>query len=193
MYAYRVGFETSNPQNGAIHTNSIRYVRQHAMAQYLDAEIYPALRSMNKHGFRPTSFAHPGGAHTDAIDAELLNHFVLLRDVAVPERTVWGITLRWNIHLMPGIYHHFDDDPTVDALLFDEGAGSDLSDLRTAMRKAKTDGTALMLFGHKPYSRSVEAGRYGFLMARLDSILAESRRINLRTYTMSELVQRGDR
>ncbi|MBC8153641.1 MAG: polysaccharide deacetylase family protein [Bacteroidetes bacterium] len=179
--------------HGAIHTNSVHYVRQHSMPQYLDAEIYPALRSMHKHGFRPTSFAHPGGAHTDAIDGELLNHFVLLRDVALLERTIWGITLRWNIHLMPGIYHHFDDDPTVDALLFDEGAGLGLSDLRTAMRKAKEEGTALMLFGHKPYQRSVEAGRYGFLVERLDSILAESRRLKLRTYTMSELIQRSDR
>lgn len=179
--------------HGAIHTNSISYVRQNSMQRYLNDEIYAALRSMKQHGFRPTSFAHPGGAHTSAIDRELLNQFVLLRDVALVERTIWGVTLRWNIHLMPGIYHHFDDDPTVDALLFDDGAGLDQTDLRTAMRKAKEEGTVLMLFGHKPYQRPVEKGEYGFLTERLDSILAESKRLGLRTYTMSALVGRSNR
>ncbi|GAB3640271.1 polysaccharide deacetylase family protein [Spirosoma arcticum] len=179
--------------HGAIHTNSISYVRQNSMSQYLNDEIHPALRSMKRHGFRPTSFAHPGGAHTNAIDHELLKYFVLLRDVALIERTMWGVTLRWNIHLMPSIYYQFDGDPTVDALLFDEGAGLGLSDLRTGMRKAKEDGTALMLFGHKPYQRAVKTGGYGFLTGRLDSILAESRRLELKTYTMSELIRLSNR
>lgn len=178
--------------HGAIHTNSINYVRQHSMQQYLNDEIYPALRSMKRQGFRPTSFAHPGGAHNNAIDRELLNHFVLLRDVALIERTIWGITLRWTVRLMPGIYHDFDGKRTVDALLFDEGSGLDLSDIQTAMCKAKEDGTVLMLFGHKPYQRSVEPGGYGFLTERLESILAESKRLGLRTYTMSELVQQSN-
>ena len=175
--------------HGAIHVNSVAYVRQHSMQQYLNDEIYPALSAMKRQGFRPTSFAHPGGAHNDAIDRELLRQFVLLRDVALVERTLAGITLRWSVRLMPSIYHHFDGDPTVDALLFDEGAGLDLSDLRVAMRKAKEDGTTLMLFGHKPYSLSVKPGGYGFLTERLDSILANSQRLGLKTYTMSELVR----
>lgn len=175
--------------HGAIHTNSVEYVRDHSMPEYLNVEIYPALRSMKQHGFRPTSFAHPGGTHNAAIDRELLHHFSLLRDVALIQRTIFGITLRWTIHLMPGIYHHFDGQRTVDALLFDEGAGLGMTDLRAAMNKAKDDGTALMLFGHKPYQRSVSAGGYGFLIPRLDSILAESNRLGLKTYTMSELVE----
>ena len=179
--------------HGAIHTNSINYVRQYSMARYLRDEIQPALRSMKQHGFRPTSFAHPGGAHTNAIDNELLHYFVLLRDVAVAERTFWGVTVQWNVQLMPSIYYQFNGDPTVDALLIDEGAGLGMGDLRTAMQKAKQDGTALMLFGHKPYRRAVSPGGYGFLTERLDSILAESQRLNLRTYTMSDLIRRSGR
>jgi peptidoglycan/xylan/chitin deacetylase (PgdA/CDA1 family) len=177
--------------HGAIHTNSVAYVRQNSMQHYLDVEIHPALRSMKQHGFSPTSFAHPGGVHNDAIDSELLNHFVLLRDVTMIERTKWGITLRWNFHLMPYIFYDFDGDPTVDALSFDEGAGLSKSDLQTAMRMAKEDGTALMLFGHKPYPHSVEQGGYGFYVRQLEFILAESKRLHLKTYTMSELVRQS--
>lgn len=179
--------------HGAIHTNSINYVRQSSMQQYLNDEIYPILRSMNQHGFQPTSFAHPGGAHNSTVDRELLKHFVLLRDVALLERKIFGIPLRWNIRFMPGIYNHFDNNPTVDALLFDEGSGVDMSDLTVGLHKAKEEGSVLMLFGHKPYRRSVDPGGYGFLIGRLDSVLAESQRLGLKTYTMSELVQRTKR
>lgn len=179
--------------HGAIHTNSVNFVRQNSIQQYLKVEINPALRAMKQHGFRPTSFAHPGGAHNSAIDRELLNYFVLLRDVALLERTIWGITLRWNIRFIPSIYHQSDGDQTVDALLFDEGAGVDLEDLKMGMRKAKEDGSILMLFGHKPYQRTIKPGGYGFLTGRLDSILAESNRLGLKTYTMSALVRRTNR
>ena len=178
--------------HGAIHTNSVNYVRQHAMSQYLNDEIYPALRSMKRQGFRPTSFAHPGGKHNRIVNSELLNYFVLLRDVALLERTIWGITLRWDVRFMPSIYHHFDKDSTVDALLFDEGSGVNLNDLNVAMRKAKEEGSVLMLFGHKPYQHAVQPGGYGFLTEHLTYILAESRRLGLKTYTMSELVRRTD-
>ena len=173
--------------HGAIHTNSVEYVRNHSMQDYMEVEIYPALRSMKQHGFRPVTFAHPGGTHNEAIDRELLQHFSLLRDVALIQRTIFGITLRWTVRLMPGIYHHFDGNRTVDALLFDEGAGLAMSDLKAAMDKARDNGTALMLFGHKPYQQAISAGGYGFLIPRLDSILAESQRLGLKTYTMSEL------
>ncbi len=179
--------------HGAIHTNSINFVRQQSMQQYLNAEIYPILSSMNQHGFRPTSFAHPGGVHNSSIDQELLKHFVLLRDVALLERTIWAVTLRWDIRFIPSIYNQFDNDPTVDALLFDEGSGVNLNDLKVGLRKAKEDGSVLMLFGHEPYRRSVDPGGYGFLTERLDSILADSKRLGLRTYTMSELVQPSNR
>ena len=175
--------------HGAIHTNAVQYVRDHSVADYINAEVYPALRSMQSKGFRPTSFAFPGGAHTRETDQELLKHFVMLRDVAQIERTVWGIRLHGNVRLMPWIFYHFNGDCITDALLFDEGAGLAPDDLRTALHKAKDDQSVLLLFGHKPYAHRVEKGGYGFLAKRLELILLASNRLNLKTYTMSELVR----
>lgn len=175
--------------HGAIHTNAVAYLKDHSLAQYMQAEVYPELQAMQRQGFNPTSFAFPGGAHTAAVDAELLKHFVMLRDVALVERTLWGITLHWPIRWMTSIYYRFDGDPITDGLLIDEGAGLSNEEIQTALDKAAQHGEALLLFGHKPYAGPVPADGYGFLTRRLAFILAECTRRNMRTYTMSELIR----
>ena len=175
--------------HGAIHTNSIWYVWRHSMAEYLKNEIDASVIPMQRNGFRPTSFAHPGGAQIWYIDRELLKRFRLLRDVAVVERRLFGFTFRWNIRNMSSIYYTFDGDQTVNSLLFDWGAGLSGQQIGTALQKAKKDGSVLMAFGHKPYWNPIKPGEYGFQVARLDSLLAQSQRLGLKTYTMSELVQ----
>lgn len=178
--------------HGAIHTNSIGYVWHNSMAEYLKDEIDASVIPMQQNGFRPTSFAHPGGAQIWYIDRELLKRFLLLRDVAVVERKLFGFTFRWNIRNMSSIYYIFDGDQTVNSLLFDEGAGLSGLQIKTALQKAGEDKSVLMAFGHKPYWKPIGPGEYGFRVARLDSLLAESQRLGLKTYTMSELVRESD-
>jgi peptidoglycan-N-acetylglucosamine deacetylase len=174
--------------HGAMHTRSVYYVLQHSMDDYFKNEIDAELTPMHQAGFRPVTFAHPGGQQTWLIDRRLLkNYFVLLRDVSLAERNVSGLKIRRSVPLMDEIYHRFDGDPTVSSLLFDRNTGATPTQLTEGLIRAKNTRTALMLFGHKPLAATDEFP-YGFDISLLEHILAEAHRLGLKSYTMRELV-----
>ena len=174
--------------HGATHARSIDYVWQHSMADYFKNEIEAELEPMKKAGLKVSTFAHPGGQQIWFIDQKLLkNYFCLLRDVALTERDLKLFTLRRPVFGMNEIYYRFDGNPTVSALLIDQGANVPMKALREGMIRARNTQAAMMLFGHCPLFGN-ERGKYGFTVSRLDSILAESQKLGLRSYTMSQLI-----
>ena len=174
--------------HGATHARSIDYVWQHSMNDYFKNEIEAELEPMKKAGLKVSTFAHPGGQQIWFIDQKLLkNYFCLLRDVALTERDLKLFTLRRPVFGMNEIYYRFDGNPTVSALLIDQGANVPMKALREGLIRAKNTNSTLMLFGHRPLFES-SGEKYGFGVSRLDSILAESKKLGLRTYTMSQLI-----
>lgn len=176
--------------HGATHARSVDYVWQHSMEAYFTNEIEAELKPMQKAGLKVSTFAHPGGQQIWFIDKQLLQkYFVLLRDVALTERDLKLFTLHRPVFGMNEIYYHFDGTPTVSALLIDRSANVPMNALRDGLIRARNTQTVLMLFGHCPIFDKNSPQPYGFEVSRLDSMLAESKKLGLRTYTMSELVK----
>lgn len=175
--------------HGTVHGNATQLLSNAGVRGYISTELEPGMRYMQQAGFRPTSYAHPGGNHTRQADSVLLAQgFTILRDVAKNERSLYGIRL---YHLppryMPHIYYTFDNDPTVDALTIDTDVHISQEEIRDALIKARDTGTALMLFGHKPLYHEPGEGEYGFRVSFLKYILAQADSLGLQFYTMSEL------
>lgn len=176
--------------HGAIHTNAIQFVEARGEADYINNEVKPALQAMAKEGYKPSSFAYPGGARNKETDQILLRHFTTLRDVTKIERKIMGIPLRRPMALMIESFYQYEQDPLFYALSIDNGDGLLETDIQQGIEKAYNDHSVLILFGHQPFFHNQPPNSYGFNIETLSLILKEAKRKNLRFYTMSELLQR---
>ncbi len=174
--------------HGAMHVRSMYYIWDFSLDEYMNNEIFPALKTMKKQGFSPKTFAHPGGSQMWYSDRELLKYFMLLRDVSVKTRTLWDFNYTHEIDEIDEIYHQRDGTQKVNALLIDTSAKLTIDDIRKGLKRASEEGSVMMIFGHKPLARSnPRVGEYGFEIQFLEQILAESAKLNLKTYTMQQL------
>jgi len=175
--------------HGTIHGNATAMLASAGPQRYIETELEPGLRHLERIGIRPTSYAHPGGNHTDQADSVLLaNGFKILRDVAQAERKLFGIPVyHFAPRIMNWIYYSFDKKQIVDALMIDEGTNISEKEIKDALGKAKKTNTAIMLFGHKPLYEKPKSGGYGFSVTFLETILKEAKTKDLKFYTMSEL------
>lgn len=87
---------------------------------------------------------------------------------------------------MSSIYYAFDGKRAVDALMIDYDEVTE-EEIAEAVREAKENGTALMIFGHEPLYSAPVNGEYGFNVSFLAAVLREAHRQKLKFYTMSEL------
>ncbi len=174
--------------HGTVHAKSTELMAAGGPKGYIETELEPGMRHMAAAGFSPTSYAHPGGNHNDRVDSVLLTKgFTILRDVAISRRKYKGFQLyAWPPRWMKSIYYTFDGEQHVDALMidYDEVTADEIAD---AIREAKENGTALMVFGHEPLYSAPQNGKYGFSVRFLDAILREAHGQGLKFYTMSEL------
>jgi peptidoglycan/xylan/chitin deacetylase (PgdA/CDA1 family) len=175
--------------HGTIHGNATAMLESIGPQNYIETELEPGLKHLAEIGIKPTSYAHPGGNHTDQADSILLaNGFKILRDVAQAERKLFGIPVyHFAPRIMNWIYYSFDKKHIVDALMIDEGTNISNMEMKDALKKAKESNTAIMLFGHKPLYEKPRNGEYGFSVTFLEIILREAKAQNLRFYTMSQL------
>jgi peptidoglycan/xylan/chitin deacetylase (PgdA/CDA1 family) len=174
--------------HGTIHGKSTELIAG-GSDKYKEIELMPGLANMAKAGFKPTSYAHPGGNHNEQVDSVLLaSGFKILRDVAISRRKLMGFQMyALAPRLMPWIYYDFDNEHIVDALLIDEDSGLTEPEMNEALAKAKNTNKALMLFGHEPLYGKPQNGEYGFDVPFLEKILKQAQQQNLKFYTMSEL------
>lgn len=178
--------------HGAAHIRVLDWLRGGgSLDDFFKYEIEAELISMQKAGFRPVTFAHVGGQQTWWTDQRLLkNYFKLLRDVSMTERKLPFLTLRQPVFSMDEIYYGFDGDRTVHALLIDQYTNITDAQLKDGLIRAKNTQSVLMLLGHHPLFAPADEP-YAFSVARLEKLLAEAQRMGLKTYTMSELVNRS--
>jgi peptidoglycan-N-acetylglucosamine deacetylase len=175
--------------HGAMHVRSMYYIWEHSLDEYMENEVSHALETMKKQGFSPKTFAHPGGSQMWYSDRELLNYFSLLRDVSLKNRNLWGYEYTRKVEDMDEIYYQHDNNQKVNALLIDVGTKLTIEDIQKGLKRAKNEGSAMMIFGHKPLNGNTQKdGEYGFDIHFLEEILAESAKLNLRYYRMDELV-----
>lgn len=65
--------------HGKAHEDAVAYVAAHGLDGYLRDEVRPSKDALAADGYAPVAFAYPYGAHTAAIDAALVQEFVLVR------------------------------------------------------------------------------------------------------------------
>ncbi len=177
--------------HGTVHSRSTELIAAFGPQGYKEQELSPGLSYMENAGFKPTSYAHPGGNHNPQVDSVLFSMgFKILRDVAISRRKVFGIPIYTMApRIMPWIYYSFDNTPLVDALLIDTDSGLTMKEMKDAIATAKNNRTTLMLFGHEPLNHKPINGEYGFDIQFLESILKEAKHQGLNFYTMSELME----
>ncbi|HEV7382865.1 MAG TPA: polysaccharide deacetylase family protein [Dyadobacter sp.] len=174
--------------HGTIHGKSTELITLGA-DQYVETELTPGMNLLSAAGFKPTSYAHPGGNHNEQVDSVLFTHgFKILRDVAISRRTYRAFPL-YTIapRVMDWIYYDFDHEQVVDALLIDQDSGITDEEMSEAVKRAKKTNTALMVFGHKPLYAAPVNGEYGFNVSFLETILKQAQSQKLKFYTMTEL------
>ena len=175
--------------HGAMHTRSIPYIWEYSLDEYMENEIFHCLKTMKKQGFSPTTFAHPGGSQMWYSDRELLKYFTLLRDVSMKNRNFWGYLYTQQIDDMDEIYYQHDNTQKVNALLMDVGTNLSIDDVKKGLKRAKQEGSVMMMFGHKPLNgNTLKANEYGFDIHFLEQILTESAKLELKFYRMDELI-----
>ncbi|GGN09471.1 hypothetical protein GCM10010967_51690 [Dyadobacter beijingensis] len=174
--------------HGTVHAKSTELMDAGGPKGYIETEIEPGLRHMHAAGFKPTSYAHPGGNHNDRVDSVLLAQgFTTLRDVAISRRKFKGFQLyAWPPRWMSAVYYTFNGEQKVDALMIDYDEVTE-EEIAEAILEAKENGTALMVFGHEPLYSAPQNGRYGFNVSFLAAVLREADKQRLKFYTMSEL------
>jgi peptidoglycan/xylan/chitin deacetylase (PgdA/CDA1 family) len=65
--------------HGLRHIKAVEYCEKYSIEKYISDEITPAIESMNKEGFFPTSFGYPNSNRNEITDRELLKYFSHLR------------------------------------------------------------------------------------------------------------------
>lgn len=173
--------------HGATHTRAVDYALSQSTDAFIKNEVEAEINAMKKAGLHVSTYAHPGGQQAWFINQKLYNYFNLVRDVALSERKIAGFTFKRELTDMDEIYYKFDGNKNVDALLIDQAANLSIKELNEGLLKAKNTNTVLMLFGHRPLFKPSEEG-YAFRVTMLENILKEAKRLNLKSYTMSELV-----
>ncbi|WP_031528371.1 polysaccharide deacetylase family protein [Dyadobacter crusticola] len=178
--------------HGTIHGRSTQLIEAEGPMGYYETEIKPGMGYMSAAGFKPTSYAHPGGNHNEQVDSVLFaNGFKIIRDVAISKRKLLGFQMyALAPRLMSWIFYDFNKQNAVDALLIDIDSGLTVQEMKDAIQKAKKTRTSLMLFGHEPLYKSPENGEYGFSVDFLEAILKEAQKEDLYFYKMSELVEK---
>jgi peptidoglycan-N-acetylglucosamine deacetylase len=170
------------------HERVANYLQEHSLTEYMENEIFNALRTMKKQGFTPKTFAHPGGSQTWRSDHELLKYFTLLRDVSMKTRKLWKFKYIQEVENMDEIYYQHNNTQRVNALLIDTSANLTINDIKKGLQRAKKEGSVIMLFGHKPLNKiTKKSNEYGFDIQFLEQILSESAKLNLKSFTMQQL------
>jgi peptidoglycan/xylan/chitin deacetylase (PgdA/CDA1 family) len=180
---HEIGFHSTR------HGKSTEIIAAIGPEGYYKSEIEPGMKYMLAAGFKPTSYAHPGGNHNEQVDSVLFaNGFKIIRDVAISKRKLFGFQIyALAPRLMQWIFYPFRKQKSVDALLIDTDSDLTETAMIEAVQKARISNTALMLFGHEPLYKAPENGEYGFSVAFLEKILSEAKKQNLYFYKMSEL------
>ena len=174
--------------HGAMHVRSMYYIWDFSLDEYMKNEIFPALKTMEQQGFSPKTFAHPGGSQTWYSDRELLKYFTLLRDVSMKTRTLWDFDYTHEIEDIDEIYYQHNNTQKVNALLIDTSAKLTIEDIKKGLKRASDEGSVMMMFGHKPLTKTTQkSNEYGFDVQFLEQILAESAKLELKTFTMQQL------
>ncbi len=168
--------------HGFHHTNAVEFIKNHTLDEYYNYEIEPAIQIMDSLGMMPSSFAYPFGRSSDSLDQFLLNHFKILRHVTIEQLQ----PPTKEINEIEEIYFRFQGERFVAGLGIDTNYDISLNELKKVLVRSKNEGTAIILFAHRPVDSSPKP--YETSKAFLDSLFRIANELKLKSYKFSELV-----
>jgi peptidoglycan/xylan/chitin deacetylase (PgdA/CDA1 family) len=168
--------------HGFRHTNAVEFIKNHTLDEYYNYEIKPAIHIMDSLGMKPSSFAYPFGRSSDTLDQFLLEHFKILRHVTTEQLQ----PPTKEIDQIEEIYYRFNGKRYVAGLGIDINYKISLEDLKKVLLRSKNEGTAVILFAHRPVDSSPKP--YETSKAFLDSLFKITNELKLKSYKFSELL-----
>ena len=150
------------------HVNARVYKAQYpdrTAEDYMKEQVLPAVEAMKMSGLVPASFSYPGGSGPEDYDAVLLRYFRMVRT-----NYKWEAT------------YPFDGRRVVGAIGIDHQFEADK--ILAALEKARREGNALILFGHKI---GAEPGHYWTTLDNLEIVLKYVHDHGMRFYRMGDL------
>lgn len=145
---------------------------------YNDREVIVQLEMMNQAGFYPTSLAYVKGHRFPSFDNLLLNYFKFVRGTAYAHRylKLW--------HLDDVFFNPIQSTRLVFGASIDHHRHLKLSDIESALERARTNSEILILYGHCPvWNNSVKP--YEINVYFLEDMLRMTSVMGLSFYTIS--------
>lgn len=164
--------------HGAKHVNAVNYVNENGIDTYVKQEIVPSIKSLQKLGFTPVTFAYPYGANNKTIDRELLKYFYLLRGDS------WKMQGK-EINQLDKIFYSYDGRRVINGLGIDSNSEVTLNDLESGFQRANSNKETIVLYGHN--ISSTEEG-YTITPQKLEAIFKLAQKYKLKSLSFKEIV-----
>lgn len=164
--------------HGTHHYNSLSYLSDNSMEEYIKNEILPSLNEMKIDGLNITSFVYPGGVRSVELDLALFDYFSVLRGTTynkISAKSKSHYLIRGEKELLVcglGIdnhYEHFDIDYIISLLEY-----------------AANEGIAVIFYGHKIADDDISS--YVTSYDTLDKVCKYAQEKGMEFLTLRELV-----
>ncbi len=169
--------------HGLKHRNAAEYSEEYSIEKYISDEIAPAIESMNKMGFFPTSFAYPYSKRNEKTDNELLKYFRHLRcgspvkgEIVKTERYFVKIEDVHKKGRLDGASFH--PKSKIDELV---------SQAKKAIDRISKNGELLVLYAHDIRNESEDGPKHFITIDALEEILLYSKINHIKLYSFDEL------
>ncbi|NEM98620.1 polysaccharide deacetylase family protein [Pontibacter burrus] len=164
--------------HGAKHVNALNYTEEHGLEAYIQNEIIPSVKSLQKLGFTPVTFAYPYGANSRTIDHELLKYFYLLRGDS------WKVKGK-TVDELDKIFYRYDGRRVINGLGIDHGSGVTLEDIEQAFKRAAEHKQAIKLYAH---AINNSKATYSISPEMLEKIFKAAQKYQLTSVTFKGLI-----
>jgi len=127
--------------HGTKHYNTLEYLSNHTMEDYINNEILPSLNEIRIDGLNITSFVYPGGVRSVELDLALFDYFSVLRGTTynkISAKSKSHYFIRGENELLVcglGIDNHYDH--------------FDIDYIISLLEYAANEGIAVIFYGHK--------------------------------------------
>jgi len=165
-HGHEIAFHSTNHYN----MEDYVYKQKHTVDDLMRNEIEAGLKTMNKDGFYPTTFAYPYGAHNGLFDKMLMRYFKSVRAL--------NGTMDYSKSIVPT-----EHNQVLYGLGIDKSSKRSDADFIKVLQSAKSNNACVVLVAHDINT----SNKFSITLKRLLTILSFVKENNLKYYTASEV------
>ena len=169
--------------HGLRHRKAVEYSAENTIEKYITDEIVPAIHTMNKEGFFPTSFAYPNSQSNEKTDSVLLKYFRHLRSGYFDEGEIVN-TEEYFVKV-----NDVSKKGRLDGVSFHPKAKTDelVSQVKIAIDRISEKGELLVLYAHDIRNEGEKGPKNFITIDALEEILWYSKNNTIKLYSYDEL------